>query len=191
MAHKIDFSGLLKDLFQEHVPIEEKVQERPKNERNGADFSKALDAIFQGKENCDVKKFITSTKNSTDCEHMRENNFFPLQACSLYIFMRKIIMEHFGAGYDYAFVDRKGTPLKSWFSIPDLIETAKSLGYKLTIAECRAYLDMLIKQRYIETDNYKYRRCAVLDKRMEDYLQHYREWPIDASRMNLERAQDK
>lgn len=162
MAQKIDFSGLLKDLFQEHVPIEEKVPERPKNERNGADFSKALGEIFKASE------------NGEGYEHKSEDNISPLQACSLYVFMRKIIMEHFGMGYDYAFCDRKGTPIKSWFTIPETIETAKKQGYKLTNVEARAYLDMLIRQGYIETDNYKCRRCVFWDKRMEDYLQHYR-----------------
>ena len=141
MAQIIDFNGLLKDLFQENVPIGENEQKHPQTKRNGA-----------------------------GCEHMNQDNNSPLQACNLYMFMREIIMEHFGMGYDYAFRDRDGNPLKSWFTIPEAIETAKSLGYKLTIAEAREYLDKLIKQRYIETDNYKYRRRAFWDKDMENFL---------------------
>ena len=141
MAQIIDFNGLLKDLFQENVPIGENEQKHPQTKRNGA-----------------------------GCEHMNQDNNSPLQACNLYVFMREIIIEHFGMGYDYAFRDRDGNPLKSWFTIPEAIETAKSLGYKLTIAEAREYLDKLIKQRYIETDNYKYRRRAFWDKDMENFL---------------------
>ena len=133
MAQIIDFNGLLKDLFQENVPIGENEPEIWKEE------SATLDTI-------------------------------PLQACNLYEFMRKIVMEHFGMGRDYAFRDREGNPLKSWFTVSEAIEAAKSQGYELTITEARAYLDKLIKPGYIETDNYKYRRCAFWDKDMEKYL---------------------
>ena len=158
MAQIIDFNGLLRDLFQEDLPVGENLQKHPQAKRNGADFSRALGEIFQ------------TERKSADCEHMNQDNNSPLQACNLYVFMREIIIEHFGMGYDYAFKDRYGNPLKSWFTIPEAIETAKSLGYKLTIAEAREYLDKLIKQRYIETDNYKYRRRAFWDKDMEKYL---------------------
>ena len=43
MAQKIDFNGLLKDLFQGDMPVKESVQERPKNKKGGADFTRALD----------------------------------------------------------------------------------------------------------------------------------------------------
>ena len=160
MSRTIDFDSLLNNLFQENTPIEEKVQGHPQCKRNGADISKALSEIFQAETNADDT-------------HMHEDKISSLQACSLYVFMRKIVMGHFGMGYDYAFTDSKGTPLKSWFTIPEAIETARKQGYRLTVAECRAYLDGLIKQRYIETDGYKYRRCALWDKRMEVYLQRY------------------
>ena len=78
-------------------------------------------------------------------------------------------MEHFGMGYDYA-IEIDGQPVKSWFSIAETIETAKSLGYFLTVAEARKYLDNLIAHRYIETDNYKYRRCDFWSKEMEKFL---------------------
>ena len=175
MGKTIDFNGLLNDLFQEDVPIREKSHEHPQSKKNGADFSMALDAIFQGKENCDVGNFTTSTGNSACCGDMGDMNeadIFPLQACNLYVFMRKIVMERFGAGNDYAISDRNGIPLKSWFTIPEAIEAAKSQGYRLTVAEAKSYLDALIKQRYIETDNYKYRRCAIWDREMDKYLLH-------------------
>ena len=160
MGKTIDFNGLLKNLFQEDVPIREKSHEHPQSKKNGADFSNALGEIFK------------SSKNNTVCEHMSEDNISPLQACNLYVFMRKIVMERFGAGNDYAISDREGIPLKSWFTIPEAIEAAKSQGYRLTVAEAKSYLDALIKQRYIETDNYKYRRCAIWDREMEKYLLH-------------------
>lgn len=161
MAQTIDFSGLLKDLFQGNVPIEKKVYDPPQPKKNGADFSRALGEIFQ----------TESTEKRASCVDIDKANALPLQACNLYIFMREIVMEHFGMGYDYAISDRAGIPLISWFTIPEAIEVAKSLGYKLTIAEARIYLEKLIKQKYIETDNYKYRRCAFWDKQMEKYLQ--------------------
>ena len=133
MAQIIDFNGLLKDLFQENVPIGENEPEIWKKE------AATLDTI-------------------------------PLQACNLYEFMRKIVMEHFGMGYDCAFSDREGTPLKSWFTVSEAIEAAKSQGYKLTVAEARTYLDKLMARRYVETDNHRYRRCAFWDKGMENYL---------------------
>ena len=160
MAQSIDFNGLLKDLFQEKAPIEEKVQERSQNKVNGTDFSKALGEIYQA-------------ENSACYAHAKEANIPSLPACSFYVFMRQIVMEHFGMGYDYACSDRKGNPMKSWFSIPEAIETAKKQGYRLSVTECRAYLDELIKQRYIETDGYKYRRSAIWDKRMELFLQRH------------------
>lgn len=144
MSKTIDFNGLLKDLFQEDVPIREKLQGYPQPNQ--------------------------AEKRSTDYASMIEGNISPLQACDLYVFMRKIIIEKFGMGYDYAISDREGIPLKSWFTIPEAIEAAKSQGYKLSVSEARAYLDELIKQRYIETDNYKYRRCALWDERMKKYF---------------------
>lgn len=160
MAQTIDFNGLLKDLFQGDMPVKESVQERPKSKRGGADFTRALDEIFQSDTPCE---------NSEYCAVMKESNISPLQACNLYVFMKKIIMEHFGMGYDYA-IEIDGQPVKSWFTITETIETAKSLGYFLTVAEARKYLDTLIAHRYIETDNYKYRRCAFWSKEMEKYL---------------------
>ena len=127
------------------------------------DFESLLKDLFQ--------EHPQPQKNGAEGNCEADNS--PLQACNLYVFMREIIIEHFGMGYDYAFSDRSGTPLKSWFTIPEAIETAENLGYKLTIAEVRAYLDNLIKQKYIETDNYKYRRCAFWDKEMEKYLRHH------------------
>lgn len=154
MPKTIDFGGLLKDLYGTPAPIKENVQERPTPRINGADFSQALGEIFQ-----------TETAPSAD--------FSPLQACSLYVFMRSIVMEHFGMGYDYAITDRNGTPLKSWFTIPEAIEVAEKLGYKLTVSEARAHLDQLIGQKYIQTDNIRYRRCAFWDGEMESYLRRF------------------
>lgn len=171
MPQTIDFDSLLKVLFQEDVPIEEKLQEHPQPKRNGADISRALGEIFQTEEKIDVSKLDTSTTSGAGCERLNEDNNSSLQACTLYVFMKKIVMGHFGMGRDYA-IEIDGKPVKSWFTIPEAIETAKSLGYKLTIAEAREYLDKLIKQRYIETDNYKYRRRVFWDKDMENYLRH-------------------
>lgn len=159
MAKTIDFGGLLKDLFREDMPIKENVQNAPQPQRNGADISKALGEIFQ------------TAEKSAGCERMNEDNNSSLQACNLYVFMKKIVIGNFGMGRDYAF-EIDGNPVKSWFTIPEAIEMAKSLGYKLTIAEAREYLEKLIKQRYIETDNYKYRRREFWDKDMENYLRH-------------------
>ena len=173
MPQTIDFDSLLKVLFQEDVPIEEKLQEHPQPKRTGADISRALGEIFQTEEKIDVVNFSTSTANGVGCERLNEDNNFPLQACNLYVFMKKIVMWHFGMGRDYAIQDLEGKPLKSWFTIPEAIETAKSLGYKLTISEAREYLDKLIQQRYIETDGYKYRRRVLWDKDMEEYLRNH------------------
>lgn len=170
MPKTIDFDGLLKDLFQADMPVEKNVQECPQRKKNSADFSKALGGLFKTERKIDVEKFTTSIANSAGCADMNGDNNSPLQACSLYVFMRSIVMEHFGMGYDYAFFNRAGKPMKSWFTIPEAIEIAKSLGYRLTIAEAREYLDKLIQQRYMQTDNYKYRRCAFWDKGMEAYL---------------------
>ena len=159
MAQNIDFSVLLKDLFNE--PIGKKKHERPQPRRDGTEISKALGEIFQ------------SAESSAKDKQANEANISLLQACSLYVFMRRIVMEHFGMGCDYAISNSNGIPLKSWFTIPEAIETARKQGYSLTVAECRAYLDELIKQRYIETDGYKYRRKAIWDKRMEVYLRRY------------------
>ncbi len=72
-------------------------------------------------------------------------------------------------GYDYA-IEINGEPVKSWFTIPEVIEIAKNQGYELTTAKARAFLDKLISKRYIETDNYKYRRREFWNKKMEDFL---------------------
>ena len=168
MAQKIDFGGLLSDLFQGDMPIEEKAQERPKNKRDGADFSKALGEIFQATKNDTAVEFEERIKKSTD-----KPNISSLQACNLYVFMRKIVMERFGMGLDYSISDRNGNPIKSWFTIQEAIEAAESQGYRLSVTECKGYLEHLIKKRYIETDDYKYRRCVLWDKDMELYLQHY------------------
>lgn len=173
MAKTIDFSELLKDLFQADMPIEEILQERPQPKRNGADISRALGEIFKTEENYSVEKFPTSTISGAGCERLNEDNNSSLQACNLYVFMKKIVMWYFGMGRDYAIQDLEGKPLKSWFTIPEAIETAKSLGYKLTISEAREYLDKLIQQRYIETDGYKYRRRVFWDKDMEEYLRNH------------------
>jgi hypothetical protein len=172
MAQKIDFGGLLSDLFQCDMPIEEKAQERPKNKKDGADISKALGEIFQAAKTTAVsdKQKPEENTGSTD---INKAVISSLQACSLYVFMRKIVMEHFGMGYDYAFKDRNGNPIKSWFTIREAIEAAESQGYRLSVTECKGYLEHLIKKRYIETDDYKYRRCVLWDKDMELYLQHY------------------
>lgn len=167
MAQSIDFNGLLKDLFQEPAPIEKKVQRYTKPQKNSAAISKALGELFQTAENSDVEKFSTSTERT---HSSNEANVSFLQACNLYVFMRKIVMECFGMGHDYAVVDRKCIPLKSWFSIPEAIEAAERQGYRLTVADCRAYLDELIRQRYIETDGYKYRRSMIWCEQMESYL---------------------
>lgn len=172
MAKTIDFDGLLKDLFQENVPVKENVQEVSQAKRNGADFSKALGEIFQTEKKCNVEKFTTSTENSAGCADVNEANNSSLQACNLYIFVRKIVMECFGMGYDYA-IEINGQPVKSWFTIPEAIEAGKKQGYKLTIAEVRLYLDKLIEKRYIETDNYKYRRRVFYDS-MEKFLEKYK-----------------
>ena len=153
MAKSIDFGVLLRDLFQDE-------QEHPKTQRYAkpkATIPQALGAMSQTEKHCGGTQQVSTP---------------PLQACNLYDFMRKIVIEHFGMGRDYAFCDRDGTPLKSWFTIPEAIEMAERNGYKLTIAEARAYLETLIKQRYIETDNYKYRRRAFWDKQMEQYLRN-------------------
>lgn len=173
MAKTIDFDGLLKDLFQENVPVKENVQEVSQAKRNGADFSKALGEIFQTEKKYNIGNSEVETENSAGCEHMNEDNNSSLQACNLYIFVRQIVMECFGMGYDYAFEDRNGTPMKSWFTIPEAIEAGKKQGYKLTIAEVRIYLDKLIEKRYIETDNYKYRRRVFYDS-MEKFLKQYK-----------------
>ncbi len=172
MPKTIDFDGLLKDFFQADMPIEKNVQECPQPKKNSVDFSKALGEIFKTEGKIDVEKFITSTANSAGCADMDGDNNSLLQACTLYVFMRKIVMGKFGMGVDYA-IEIDGERVKSWFTIPEAIEAAKSLGYKLTIAEARAYLDKLIKQRYIETDNYKYRRRLFWDKDMECFLRKY------------------
>ena len=143
MIKTIDFGELLNELFQEETPIRENEHEPPMEEK------------------------------STEYAPTNEANNSLLQACSLYIFMREIVMNHFGMGYDYAFNDWEGNPMKSWFTIADVIEMAKSQGSRLSVAEAKAYLDKLIKQGYIETDNYKYRRCALFDERMEEYLRRY------------------
>ena len=77
-------------------------------------------------------------------------------------------------GYDDV-IEIDGHLVKSWFTIPEAIETAEKIGYRLTVAEARAFLDTLINKRYIETDNYKYRRCAFWDGKgeMERYLLRY------------------
>lgn len=131
-------------------------------------FNKLLEDLFQDpvpiRKNVQGQQAkITQTEENKDMDSS-------LQACNLYVFMREIVMEKFGMSYDYAFRDKEGTPLKSWFTIADVIEAAKSQGYKLTVTDCKTYLDKLIKERYIETDDYKYRRCAFWDKRMENYL---------------------
>lgn len=99
------------------MPIEEKLQERPQPKRNGADFSRALGEIFKAEEKIDVVNFSTSTANGAGCEHMNEDNNSSLQACNLYVFMKKIVMGHFGMGRDYA-IEIDGNPVKSWFTIP-------------------------------------------------------------------------
>jgi hypothetical protein len=173
MAQKIDFGGLLTDLFQEKVPIEEKVQERPKNKRDGADFSKALGEIFQAAQNDSGVDFSKTSEKNTGSTDINKAVISSLQACNLYVFMRKIVMERFGMGLDYSISDRNGNPIKSWFTIQEAIEAAESQGYRLSVTECKGYLEHLIKKRYIETDDYKYRRCVLWDKDMELYLQHY------------------
>lgn len=178
MAQAIDFGSLLNDLFQGDTPVkEEKVQERSRIRRHDTDFSKILSEVFETEKTLNVADLSTPTENSptensAECADIKEDNTSSLEACNLYVFMRKIVMEYFGMGHDYAFTDRAGNPIKSWFTIPEAIETAKSQGYRLTIPEAREYLNRLIDKRYIETDNYKYRRCAFWNKQMEDYLQH-------------------
>ena len=148
MAQFVDFDGLLNDLFQGNEPIKENEPISPQTQKDNADFSKALSDIFQASES---------------------SNTPSLQECSLYVFMKGIIMQKFGMGYDYA-IEINGEPVKSWFTIPELIEIAKNQGYELTTAKARAFLDKLISKRYIETDNYKYRRREFWNKKMEDFL---------------------
>lgn len=160
MPKNIDFNSLLEDLFQEDMPVKEKVYRTPQTKKDGACFSRALSEIF-----------LAGERGADNTDKNEANNSL-LQACSLYAFMREVVMECFGMGYDYAISDRNGMLLKSWFTIPEVIEAAESRGYQLTIACAREYLERLIKQRYIETDNYRYRRCAFWDKRMEKYLRY-------------------
>lgn len=169
MAQTIDFDSLVNDLFSKE-PIEEKVQELPQSKRNDSEISKALTKIYQTEKPFCIQPTV---ELDTPTAHRNEADIFPLQACSLYVFMRKIVMGRFGMGHDYAFSDRAGVPLKSWFSIPEAIEAAERQGYRLTVADCRAYLDELIRQRYIETDGFKYRRCAFYDRQMETNLRRY------------------
>ena len=163
MAQKIDFGGLLSDLFQGDMPIlvsktcfsgeqvfsglppEEKAQERPKNKRDGADFSKALGEIFQAAQNDSGVDFSKTSEKNTGSTDINKAVISSLQACNLYVFMRKIVMERFGMGLDYSISDRNGNPIKSWFTIQEAIEAAESQGYRLSVTECKGYLDSVVK----------------------------------------------
>lgn len=166
MPLAIDFDKLLDNLFQAktNTPVKEKVQEAPKVKRNGADIiNKALNELFQPEKD----------SNASDT-HINEAEPSSLQACNLYVFMKKIVIGHFGMGYDDV-IEIDGHLVKSWFTIPEAIDMAEKIGYRLTVAEARAFLDTLINKRYIETDNYKYRRCEWWDGKgeMERYLLRY------------------
>lgn len=166
MAQTIDFDSLVNDLFSKE-PIEEKVQELPQSKRNDSEISKALTKIYQTEKPFCIQPTV---ELDTPTARRDEANISSLPACTLYVFMRKIVMGRFGMGHDYAFSDRAGVPLKSWFSIPEAIEAAERQGYRLTVSDCRAYLDELMRHRYIETDGYKYRRSMIWCEQMESYL---------------------
>ena len=202
MPLAIDFDKLLDNLFQAktNTPVKEKVQEAPKPKRDNADIHKALEELFS-KRDTPVEENVRNTLRDKKIEAdpsvklskglhelfrkdgeneavksptSTEAEPSSLQACNLYVFMKKIVIGHFGMGYDDV-IEIDGHLVKSWFTIPEAIETAEKIGYRLTVAEARAFLDTLINKRYIETDNYKYRRCEWWDGKgeMERYLQRY------------------
>ena len=169
MPLAIDLDKLLDNLFQAkaNTPVKEKVQEVPKPKRGNTDIiDKALDNLFR------KDKLKSEGSSSASDTHINEADIPSLQACNLYVFMKKIVIGHFGMGYDYV-IEIDGHLVKSWFTIPEAIEMAKKIGYRLTVPEARAFLDTLINRRYIETDNGRYRRCAFWDKKMENYLLRY------------------
>lgn len=90
--------------------------------------------------------------------------------CNVYNFMR-IVIDHFGMGYDYAFTGWNGEPLKAWWTIDDAVDMATLHGYDLTADMAEKYITMLTRQRYIESKSGGvYRRCAFWDMVMERWL---------------------
>lgn len=82
-----------------------------------------------------------------------KENIFSLQAekkCSLKDFVRKVINYCFGMGVDYSIKDNDGKLLKSWFTVKEAIEAAKSFGYDLDILDAGKYLDYLVMKGYFE-----------------------------------------
>lgn len=157
-AQNGDFSDLLDSLF-DSVPVKEKKEPESKSA-----FTVSLDDFFTGTDTADIPEAAES------------GSFSLLQACTLYDFMRRIVIDHFGMGYDHAFTGWTGEPLKAWWTVAEAIEMAECQGFRLTAKKLTVYLDKLIQQKYIEVRDGLYRRCAFWDKEME-------RWLIKTSRM--------
>ncbi len=160
-----NFDTLLDSLF-DSVPVKEKEPVFSKSESNNSAFTVLLDDLFTGNEESYTAVSDTITTNP----EIHETDALPLQACNLYSFMRRIVIDKFGMGLDYAFIGWEGEPLKAWWTLNDVLDMAKTQGYSLTAEQATRYLDNLIRRRYIETKDGKYRRCAFWDKSMENYL---------------------
>ena len=97
-----------------------------------------------------------------------KENIFSLQAekkCSLKDFVKNVVNYCFGMGVDYLIKNNDGKLLKSWFTVKEAIEAAKSLGYDLDILDAGKYLDYLVMKGYFETRDgveLEYRRRVFL-----------------------------
>jgi len=160
-ARNGDFSELLDTLF-DSVPVREKKEPEIKSA-----FTVSLDDFFTGTDTAP----IANGEAAADIHEAGESGSnFSLQACSLYDFMRRVVIDHFGMGLDYAFTGWNGEPLKAWWTVAEAIEMAEGQGFRLTAEKLTVYLDKLIQRKYIEVRDGLYRRCAFWDKEMDRWL---------------------
>ncbi len=96
-------------------------------------------------------------------EHERGNPPAPLKACGIWEFVKEVIIQCFGMGYDYAIQDLEGKPLKSWFTVEEAVEGARGKGYEITPLQAQRYLADMAEKRLFEYKGGKYRRRVFIE----------------------------
>ena len=96
-----------------------------------------------------VERKPVSDKKTDFSEPLKEN-ISSYRQCNLKDFY-SVIRLSFGMGIDYAMKDDNGTPLKSWFTIDDVVNALKEKGFLLMAGQARNYLEDFVRQNYFET----------------------------------------
>lgn len=102
-----------------------------------------------GKEQPRQSESKAVSDEKTDFSEPIKENIPSYRQCNLKDFY-SVIRLSFGMGIDYAMKDDNGAPLKSWFTIDDVVKASKKKGFLLMASQAKNYLESFVRQNYFE-----------------------------------------